>query len=232
MSPLALLLFLLCSSLALASGSEPTLSWTCGDEQVSILETSDGRQNLSINGVLVKDRAQGCDRLRSYFGSGCLSCDERSQSWRGAWMRSCSDDGSQSSYVTSAPNIPRRLLKQSSENGAKAEDDPCGNTGLHENKHDANDSSKKEDPLLAVPGVLLLCCGLMLPCFHAERKEGRRQNTTSIQRNAGKSIHHVLLSFFLFQQMCYCPLIFGKSNSYCHPCSGIKSKYTKILVVW
>ena len=89
-------------------------------------------------------------------------------------------------------------MKQSSENGAKAEDDPCGNTGLHENKHDANGSSEKEDPLLAVPGVLLICCGLMLPCFHAERKEGRRHNTTSIQRNAGESIHHVLLSFFPF----------------------------------
>lgn len=191
MSPLALLLallFLVCSSLALASGSEPTLPWTCGDDQVSILEASDGRQNLSINGVLVKDRAQGCDRLRSYFGSGCLSCDERSQSWRGAWMRYCSDDGNQSSYVTSAPNMPRRLLKKPSENGAKAEDDPCGNMGLHENKHDANDSFEKEDPLLAVPGVLLLCCGLMLPCFHAERKEGRRHNTTSIQRNAVESL--------------------------------------------
>lgn len=103
-------------------------------------------------------------------------------------------------------------MKQPSENGAKAEDDPCLNTGLHENKHDANDSSEKEDPLLAVPGVLLLCCGLMLPCFHAERKEGRRHSTTSIQRNAGESIHHVLLSFFLSQQMCYCPLIFGKSQ--------------------
>ncbi|VAI30809.1 unnamed protein product [Triticum turgidum subsp. durum] len=151
LAPLLALLSLLCSSLALDSGSEPTLLWTCGNDQVSILETSDGLQNLSINGVLVKDRAEGCDRLRSYFGSGCLRCDERSQSWRGAWMRYCSDDGSQSSYVTSTPNIPRRLLKQSSENGAKAEDDPCGNTGLHENKHDANGSSEKEDPLLAVP---------------------------------------------------------------------------------
>lgn len=193
MSPLALLpalLVLLCSSLALASEPSsrpgPTLPWTCGGDHLAILETSDGRHNLSINGVSVQDRAEGCDRLRSYFGSGCLRCDERSEAWRAAWVHYCSD-GTQSSYG-SAPNMPRKLLKQLSENSANIEDDPCGNMRLHENKQDANDSLEKEDTLLAVPGVLLLCCGLMLPCFHAERKEGSRHNTTSIQRNAVDSL--------------------------------------------
>ncbi|CAM0950684.1 unnamed protein product [Alopecurus aequalis] len=185
------LLVLLCPSLVLASGPSsrpgPTLPWTCGDDQFTILETSDGRHNLSINGVLVQDRAECCQRLRSYFGSGCLRCDEQSEGWSGAWIHYCSD-GSQSSYVTSAPNMPRKLLKQPSETIAKIEDDPCGNMGLHENKQDAGDSLENEDTLLAVPGVLLLCCGLMLPCFHAERKEGSRHNTTSIQRNAVDSL--------------------------------------------
>jgi hypothetical protein len=91
--------------------------------------------------------------------------------------------------------MPRKLLKQPSENSANIEDDPCGNMRLHENKQDASDSLEKEDTLLAVPGVLLLCCGLMLPCFHAERKEGSRHNTTSIQRNAGELMQHVFMFF-------------------------------------
>lgn len=104
-----------------------------------------------------------------------------------AWAHYCRGQSSDD-VVTSVPNMPRKVLKQPSDNGAKSEDGPCGNMGLHGDKQDGSDSYEKEDPLLAVPGVLLICCGLMLPCFHAERKEGSRHNTTAVQRNAVDSI--------------------------------------------
>ncbi|XP_052168100.1 calmodulin-binding receptor-like cytoplasmic kinase 3 [Oryza glaberrima] len=180
----ALLLFLCSSSLALDSVSEPTLSWTCGDDQVAILDTSDGGRNLSVNGELVQDRVLGCQKLRSYYVSRCLRCGQQSEAWRGAWKHYCRE-GSESS---NAQNIPRKLLRQPSMNDAKIEDDPCKNMGIHGNNQDDNDSLEGQDHLLAVPGVILLCCGLMIPCFHAEKKEVSRHNTTSIQRNAVESI--------------------------------------------
>ncbi|XP_062198698.1 calmodulin-binding receptor-like cytoplasmic kinase 3 isoform X2 [Phragmites australis] len=150
MSPLTLLpslvvLLLCCSPLVIASIFEPTLSQAaCGDDQVAILDASDGLLNLSVNGVLVPDRVLGCKKLRSYFRNGCLHCSELSDAWRGVVKQYCGQ-GSESSY-------------------------------------------EKEDHLLAVPGVILLCCGFMLPCFHAERKEASRHNTATIQRNAVESV--------------------------------------------
>ncbi len=98
--------------------------------------------------------------------------------------------------VTAAQNIPRKLLRQPSMNDAKIEDDPCKNMGIHGHNQDDNDSLEGQDHLLAVPGVILLCCGLMIPCFHAEKKEVSRHNTTSIQRNAGESTHHEYLALY------------------------------------
>ncbi|XP_040383366.1 calmodulin-binding receptor-like cytoplasmic kinase 3 isoform X2 [Oryza brachyantha] len=145
----ATLLVLLCSSLALASVSEPALSWTCGDDQVAILDTPGGGRNLSVNGELVHDRVLGCDKLRSYYESGCLRCGEQSDSeaWRGAWKHYCRQ-GSESSKEE---NIPRKLLRQPSMSDAKIQDDPCENMGVHGNNQDDNDALERQDHLLAVP---------------------------------------------------------------------------------
>lgn len=96
MSPLALLqaLFvLLCGSpLALASSSELTLARAaCGDDQVVVLDASDGLLNLSVNGVLVQDRVLACQKLGFYFGSGCLRCSNISDAWRGAVKQYCGE---------------------------------------------------------------------------------------------------------------------------------------------
>ncbi|XP_062193453.1 calmodulin-binding receptor-like cytoplasmic kinase 3 [Phragmites australis] len=189
MSPWALLpsllLLLCCSSVAIASTSEPTLSRAaCGDEQVAVLGASGGLLNLSVNGNLVQDRVVGCEKLRSYFRSGCLRCDELSDAWRGAVKQYCGE-GSESSY---AQNVTRKLLRQPTANSAKIDYDPCQSMSLHENNQHTNDSSEKEGHLLVVPGVILLCCGLMFPCFHAERKEASRHHTATIERNAVESI--------------------------------------------
>ncbi|GJN11702.1 hypothetical protein PR202_ga29913 [Eleusine coracana subsp. coracana] len=188
MSPLAslpalLAVLVLCRSpLAIASISEPTLSGAaCGGDQVVVLDASDGVLNLSINGVLVQDRVLGCEKLLSYFGSGCLRCNQLPDVWRGAVKQYCSE-GSESIHATSAQNVPRKFLKpQAARN--KIDYGPCGKMSLHGNDQETNDSSGNGDHLLAVPGVILLCCGLMFPCFHAEKKEARRYNTATIQRN-------------------------------------------------
>ncbi|KAJ1289161.1 hypothetical protein BS78_02G143100 [Paspalum vaginatum] len=190
MSPLALLpaLFVLfCSHLALSSTLEPTLSRAaCGGDQVIVFNASDGLLNLSVNGVLVQERVLACQKLRFYFGSGCVLCSELSDGWRGGVKQYC--EGSESSHATSHQNVPRKLLRQRTENSSRNDYDPCGSYDQHENNQDTGDSSEKKDHLLAVPGVILLCCGLMFPCFHAERKEASRHDTATIQHNAIESV--------------------------------------------
>jgi hypothetical protein len=84
-------------------------------------------------------------------------------------------------------------LRRPTENGSRNDSNPCGSLGLHENNQDNADSSENDDHHLAIPGVILLCCGLMLPCFHAERKEASRHDTATVQRNASELVIFVLL---------------------------------------
>ncbi|EER91847.1 hypothetical protein BDA96_01G303700 [Sorghum bicolor] len=196
MSPLALLqaLFVLlcCSTLALASSSELTLARAaCGDDQLVIFDASDGLLNLSVNGVLVQDRVLACHKLGFYFASGCIRCSNLSDALRGAVEQYCGE-GSRTLHATLHQDVPRKLLRRPTENSSRNDYDPCGRFGLNENENendqDTGDSSEKQDHLLAVPGVILLCCGLMLPCFHAERKEVSRHDTTTAQRNTVESV--------------------------------------------
>ena len=98
-----------------------------------------------------------------------------------------------SPVATSHQNVPRKLLRQSTDNSSRKDYDPCGGLSLHENNQDTSDSSENDDHLLAFPGVILLCCGLMFPCFHAERKEASRNDAASIQRNTSELVLSALL---------------------------------------
>lgn len=40
---------------------------------------------------------------------------------------------------------------------------------------------------LAVPGVFLLCCALVCPCFYAKKKETSEQNIMSTELNLSES---------------------------------------------
>ena len=103
-----------------------------------------------------------------------------------------------SPVATLHQDVPRKLLRRPTENGSRNDYDPCGRIGLNENNQDTGDSSEKQDHLLAVPGVILLCCGLMFPCFHAERKEVSRHDTATAQRNAGEFIFCAIFQPILF----------------------------------
>lgn len=112
MSPLAFLpallaVLVLCRSpLAIASISQPTLSLVaCGGDQVTVLDASDGLLNLSVNGVLVHDRVLGCQKLRSYFGSGCLRCNQLSDVWGGVVKQYCSKGSSHGKLVLVTPKM-------------------------------------------------------------------------------------------------------------------------------
>lgn len=181
----ALIFILCCSPLASASSSELTLAGAaCGDDQLVIFDASDGLLNLSVNGVLMQDRVFACQKLGFYFGSGCLRCSNLSDAWRSAVKQYCGE-GSEKSHATLHQDVPRKLLRWSTENSSR---NACERSGLNENNQDIGDSSEKQEHLLAVPGVILLCCGLMLPCFHAERKEVSRHDNATIQRNALESV--------------------------------------------
>ncbi|ONM00520.1 Calmodulin-binding receptor-like cytoplasmic kinase 3 [Zea mays] len=152
MSPLALLqalIFILCCSpLASASSSELTLAGAaCGDDQLVIFDASDGLLNLSVNGVLMQDRVFACQKLGFYFGSGCLRCSNLSDAWRSAVKQYCGE-GSEKSHATLHQDVPRKLLRWSTENSSR---NACERSGLNENNQDIGDSSEKQEHLLAVP---------------------------------------------------------------------------------
>ncbi|ONM00515.1 Calmodulin-binding receptor-like cytoplasmic kinase 3 [Zea mays] len=213
MSPLALLqalIFILCCSpLASASSSELTLAGAaCGDDQLVIFDASDGLLNLSVNGVLMQDRVFACQKLGFYFGSGCLRCSNLSDAWRSAVKQYCGE-GSEKSHATLHQDVPRKLLRWSTENSSR---NACERSGLNENNQDIGDSSEKQEHLLAVPGVILLCCGLMLPCFHAERKEVSRHDNATIQRNAREFIFQLILFLLSAPSFFSEPKIFSLST--------------------
>jgi hypothetical protein len=84
-------------------------------------------------------------------------------------------------------------LKPQASHSDKIDYDPCGSISLHESGQETSDSSENGDHLLAVPGVILLCCGLMFPCFHAEKKEVSRHNTATVQCNAGEYMSYLCI---------------------------------------
>lgn len=116
-----------------------------------------------------------------------------------------------SSVATLHQDVPRKLLRPPTENRSRNDYDPCGGFGLHENNQENGDSSKKQGHVLAVPSVILLCCGLMLPCFHAERKEVSRHDTATVQHNSGEFIFSCFLqSLRQFYSCCLLPQFFFK----------------------
>jgi hypothetical protein len=117
--------------------------------------------------------------------------------------------GLSSPVATLHQDVPRKLLRWSTENSSR---NACERSGLNENNQDIGDSSEKQEHLLAVPGVILLCCGLMLPCFHAERKEVSRHDNATIQRNAREFIFQLILFLLSAPSFFSEPKIFSLST--------------------
>ncbi|XP_065015153.1 calmodulin-binding receptor-like cytoplasmic kinase 3 isoform X1 [Musa acuminata AAA Group] len=159
----------------LVSASVPTLSKACGYDQVDYLR-SRGEYYLSINGIRMDDAFLICKALESYFKNGCFTCDANVESWTTIGENYCDQDFTAFVHVKcstisvdSLKQEGRKLLLQSSENvtilsqGIKLD--------LSDEEKKEYTSSEPQNIPLAIPGMLLLCCGVLCPCFHAKRKE-------------------------------------------------------------
>lgn len=72
-------------------------------------------------------------------------------------------------------------------------------------------STEKQNIPLALPGMLLLCCGILCPCFHARRKEESHNSIHERQQKSSESsmnLHfqnYICVSVFsVYQLMVFC----------------------------
>ncbi|XP_010928314.1 calmodulin-binding receptor-like cytoplasmic kinase 3 isoform X1 [Elaeis guineensis] len=184
--PLLILVQLPWSSLC---GSPPTLSAVCGLDHVAYSKSSDGYY-LSINLQRMVDPVFICEVLESYFKSGCLLCDSRVESWRRIGEEYCNQDFTVPVDVNCNPTAVdllrkagRKILLQSSANASKFEQLSSKSQSL-ENELDLKYFSASDNFPLAVPGMFLLCCAFMCPCFHAKRREAIENNVLDRHLNS------------------------------------------------
>lgn len=157
-----------------SSASVETLSRVCGLDRVEYVKLSDG-YGLVVNGERVEDRILACEALDFYLGGGCLLVDEE---WRRIGEKYCNREFS--SHRSAIPEdilqrTGRKLLHQLSTNASA----PQGNS-----KNQKGEKSLMPAKMaLAVPGIFLLCCALICPCFHAKKKESSEHNIMSTGLN-------------------------------------------------
>ncbi|ONK70360.1 uncharacterized protein A4U43_C05F32920 [Asparagus officinalis] len=148
-----------------SSASAETHSRVCGLDRVGYVKSSDGYL-LFVNEKRVEDEVLICEVLDFYFGNGCLFVDEE---WGRIGEKYCDGDLSRQPSAISG----RKLLHQSA------------NTS---DSYQLNRKDQKEKKTLtpakmalAIPGVFLLCCAIVCPCFHAKKKEPSEQNMMSTE---------------------------------------------------
>ncbi|XP_008788816.1 calmodulin-binding receptor-like cytoplasmic kinase 3 [Phoenix dactylifera] len=187
--PLLILVQLSWSSLC---GSAPTLSTVCGFDHVAYSKSSDGYY-LSINGQRMEDPVFICEVLESYFKSGCLLCDSQVESWRRIGEEYCNQDFTVPVGVKCNPNsvdllrkAGRKILLQSSANASKLDQLTSKSQSLKE-ELDIKYSSASDSFSLAVPGMFLLCCAFMCPCFRAKRREAIEHNVLDRHLNSNST---------------------------------------------
>ncbi|CAL9136850.1 unnamed protein product [Musa acuminata var. zebrina] len=192
MSYLVLILLILARflrGLVSVSISLPTVLEVCGYDQVGYLGSSD-EYHLSINGRWIEDPFWICEALESYFKNGCFACGSSVESWRMIGEKHCNQDFTALIHVdcnTSPADSfklgGRKTLLQLSENVSTLIQ--AGKKGLsEEEKQEYTFSSEPQNIPLAVPGMLLLCCGVLCPCFHAKRKEESEHSVLDRQQNS------------------------------------------------
>ncbi|XP_072970488.1 calmodulin-binding receptor-like cytoplasmic kinase 3 [Typha angustifolia] len=190
MSAIALGLLLLVSPLNLVSGSARYLSKDCGVDQVVYLENSDAHY-LSINQNEIGDSVLACEVLKSYSKNGCFNCDLQVEAWREIIKEFCSGDLlPREECITTTVDLhrkaARKLLRHLSVNASNLDYPSNEKDHFQENAqgHNVYSDSEPDNHPLAVPGIILLCCGLLCPCFHPKRKEASEHNVLPNQLNS------------------------------------------------
>eukprot|EP00268_Persea_americana_P022699 TRINITY_DN2253_c0_g2_i1.p1 TRINITY_DN2253_c0_g2~~TRINITY_DN2253_c0_g2_i1.p1 ORF type:complete len:532 (-),score=98.10 TRINITY_DN2253_c0_g2_i1:156-1751(-) len=169
-----LVLVLFHSVSVIGSGSQLT---DCGTLQFPYLRSSSDFELLHVNGDTV-DTVQFCKNLKIYAAHGCF-CGSELEEWKEVGKKYCvlelvAPHAQSGKYIRSSVDFPRRpgrKLLLSSTTKATAEHKPVQSSQSEEEKHTHSFPLAPKKIAMAIPGLFLLCCGLLCPCFQAKRKE-------------------------------------------------------------
>ncbi|XP_008795844.1 calmodulin-binding receptor-like cytoplasmic kinase 3 isoform X2 [Phoenix dactylifera] len=181
---------------SLVCGSVPTISKVCRFDHVEYSMSSDG-YHLAINQERIEDPVLICEAVETYFNSGCLFCDSQVESWRKIGKQYCSQDFTVPVNMKCNPisvdlvrRAGRKLLLQFSANASNL-DQLTRKGQLQEEELDIKHSSASDNVPLAVPGIFLICCAFLCPCFHARRKEASEHNVLDRELNSMDSVSSI-----------------------------------------
>ncbi|KAG1327893.1 calmodulin-binding receptor-like cytoplasmic kinase 3 [Cocos nucifera] len=158
------------------SGSSVTYLKDCGTDRVGYLKSTDGYE-FFVDQKKAEDVGLICEELELCFRNGCSISDSNEEVWARIWREYCNRDFSVSAHLESdIVSVDllrwkgRKLLLQPLAKGTIP--DKLGKMSQTQEKHRHNDFDLAPDHLmLAVPGIFLLCCAVLCPCFHTKRKD-------------------------------------------------------------
>eukprot|EP00262_Sarcandra_glabra_P004125 TRINITY_DN1510_c0_g2_i1.p1 TRINITY_DN1510_c0_g2~~TRINITY_DN1510_c0_g2_i1.p1 ORF type:complete len:531 (-),score=79.01 TRINITY_DN1510_c0_g2_i1:540-2132(-) len=158
-----------------------TWSKDCGTNQLSYLRSSD-YELFYINGEAV-DNVLFCQTLIDYHANGCF-CNSGLGEWGRLGRGHCGMDLAASSNVEcirSAVEVPlragRKLLPQLTMNESIIHN-VGGKNQSGDEHHQHAYSSVPKNLAMAIPGMFLLSCALVCPCFRARKKETAHTDLT------------------------------------------------------
>lgn len=169
-------LILVTSPFAVAAVGESVrgVSKICSSDHVGYLRLQDGYR-VFVNGTRIDDRVLMCESLAGYFASRCLEFDSQAEEWGKIGRKYCSWEFKSAGLVRDAVSgeqfhiARRKLLLQSQEDSSNLTWLSRKQLSKEEVKEFRLNITPKSS-VLAVPGMFLLCCVVICPCFRARRK--------------------------------------------------------------
>ncbi|KAJ0989512.1 hypothetical protein J5N97_007868 [Dioscorea zingiberensis] len=150
----------------------------CGSDAIEFLKSTDGYL-VYINRERVEDRALICGALDFCLANGDLLSDHEVS----LFLHVICDDIS----VPFLQRLGRKLLLEFSTN-ASIPHQLARRGQLLEGKKNNNFSSVKDKLTLAIPGMFLLCCTLLCPCFRAKRKDPSEHHVLANELSQATSV--------------------------------------------
>ncbi|PKA52845.1 Calmodulin-binding receptor-like cytoplasmic kinase 3 [Apostasia shenzhenica] len=189
MAPIVALLMLLVSPVVegAVGGSVAGFSRrSCGTDRVEYLKTKDG-YFVVVNGKKIDDPGLICEALAVYFANKCLDPDSLVDEWGDIARKFCVEDCKFAAGSDHDVTFGRKLLKQPPEVSAylnrfsKMESPQEGVKFLIL-------TSPHKEKALAMPGVVLLCCIVICPCFRARKKEPIEEKALAKEPTSSDSV--------------------------------------------
>ncbi|XP_020590340.1 calmodulin-binding receptor-like cytoplasmic kinase 3 [Phalaenopsis equestris] len=168
--------------------STAVLSRNCATDSVVYLRSRDGFL-VFVNGERIDDQILVCEALAFYIANACLNIDYQSEDWGQIGKQYCgrefnyaADFHRDAISVEALHMVGRKLLLQPQVDSSNM--DSVGRKELSQETvktHWIKFSTKGK--ALAVPGMFLLCCVVICPCFRAKKKEPLEQKALDKEPN-------------------------------------------------